>query len=210
MRLPLLIISFFYACLSFGQDSLQVDTNINVLPSLTQGENIKDSSSTALKKITKKKKKQKKRSEKFNVKEESASSKILEPHEAGDSGKNNGVIVVVILIVVLIVVLAYSRSFFSTTYKSKTPNAKDDDFVSDYLSRVLLSRRDYYRNVYLKSEAWKRKRYVVLKRDNWRCVYCGGKATEVHHTRYARKNIGKEPIEWLVSICRACHHSKHN
>jgi hypothetical protein len=27
-------------------------------------------------------------------------------------------------------------------------------------------RRDYYRNVYLKSDAWKRKRYVVLKRDN--------------------------------------------
>ncbi len=34
-------------------------------------------------------------------------------------------------------------------------------------------RRDYYRNDYLKSDAWKRKRYVVLKRDNWRCVYCG-------------------------------------
>jgi predicted nucleotidyltransferase component of viral defense system len=34
-------------------------------------------------------------------------------------------------------------------------------------------RRDYYRNDYLKSEAWQRKRYVVLKRDNWRCVYCG-------------------------------------
>lgn len=37
-------------------------------------------------------------------------------------------------------------------------------------------RRDYYRNDYLKSEVWKRKRYVVLKRDNWRCVYCGGRA----------------------------------
>ena len=28
-------------------------------------------------------------------------------------------------------------------------------------------RIDYYQNVYLKSEAWQRKRYVVLKRDNW-------------------------------------------
>lgn len=42
-------------------------------------------------------------------------------------------------------------------------------------------RRDYYRNDYLNSEAWKRKRYVVLKRDNWRCVYCGAKANQVHH-----------------------------
>ncbi len=38
-------------------------------------------------------------------------------------------------------------------------------------------RRDYYRNDYLKSDAWQRKRYLVLKRDNWRCVYCGARAT---------------------------------
>ena len=69
-------------------------------------------------------------------------------------------------------------------------------------------RRDYYRNVYLKSAAWKRKRYVVLKRDNWKCQYCGKRATQVHHKRYAR-NIGKEPIEWLVAICAKCHRSLH-
>ena len=66
-------------------------------------------------------------------------------------------------------------------------------------------RRDYYRDVYLKSDAWKRKRYVVFKRDNWRCVYCGAPATQVHHTRYAGRNIGKEPIKWLVSVCESCH-----
>jgi len=70
-------------------------------------------------------------------------------------------------------------------------------------------RRDYYRNVYLKSDAWQRKRYVVLRRDNWKCVYCGNRATQVHHTRYARLNIGKEPIEWLVSICKKCHDEIH-
>ncbi len=71
-------------------------------------------------------------------------------------------------------------------------------------------RRDYYRNVYLKSDAWKRKRYVVLKRDQWKCVYCGAKATQVHHKRYARKNIGKEPIKWLVSVCKPCHDGLHD
>ena len=69
-------------------------------------------------------------------------------------------------------------------------------------------RRDYYRYDYLFSEAWKRKRYVVLKRDNWRCVYCGAKATQVHHNRYA-KNIGNEPIDWLVSVCDSCHENIH-
>jgi hypothetical protein len=71
-------------------------------------------------------------------------------------------------------------------------------------------RRDYYREEYLKSDAWNRKRYVVLRRDNWRCVYCGAPATQVHHKRYAKKNIGKEPIEWLVSICKPCHDSIHH
>ncbi|MBS1578058.1 MAG: HNH endonuclease [Bacteroidetes bacterium] len=70
-------------------------------------------------------------------------------------------------------------------------------------------RRDYYRNVYLKSDEWQRKRYVVLKRDNWRCVYCGGRATQVHHKKYAKYNIGKEPIKWLVSICKSCHDAQH-
>ncbi|MFC4632274.1 HNH endonuclease [Dokdonia ponticola] len=70
-------------------------------------------------------------------------------------------------------------------------------------------RRDYYRNVYLKSDAWRRKRYVVLKRDDWKCVYCGAKATQVHHKRYARKNIGREPIKWLVSVCKPCHEGLH-
>lgn len=71
------------------------------------------------------------------------------------------------------------------------------------------SRRNYYRNEYLKSEAWQRKRYVVLKRDNWKCVYCGSKATQVHHKKYAKYKIGKEPIEWLVSICKTCHDREH-
>jgi 5-methylcytosine-specific restriction endonuclease McrA len=71
-------------------------------------------------------------------------------------------------------------------------------------------RRNYYQNVYLKSDDWRRKRYVVLRRDNWRCVYCGAPATQVHHKKYAKRNIGKEPIEWLVSVCESCHKAQHN
>ena len=70
-------------------------------------------------------------------------------------------------------------------------------------------RRDYYINEYLKSDDWQRKRYVVLKRDNWKCVYCGAPATQVHHLKYAKRNIGKEPIEWLVSVCKDCHDKQH-
>jgi 5-methylcytosine-specific restriction endonuclease McrA len=78
-----------------------------------------------------------------------------------------------------------------------------------YFNWKRIRRRNYYRNVYLKSDEWKRKRYVVLKRDAWTCVYCGNPATEVHHKRYSKKNIGKEPIKWLVSVCKPCHDKKH-
>ena len=71
-----------------------------------------------------------------------------------------------------------------------------------------IARRDTYRE-YLKSEAWQRKRYVVLKRDNWTCQECGAKATQVHHKKYAKYKIGKEPIKWLVSLCKPCHQKLH-
>ena len=70
------------------------------------------------------------------------------------------------------------------------------------------ARKDRYRE-YLKSDEWQRKRYVVFKRDNWKCKYCGAKATEVHHLKYAKYQIGKEPIKWLVSVCSPCHRKQH-
>ena len=51
---------------------------------------------------------------------------------------------------------------------------------------------------------------VVLKRDNWKCVKCGNKATQVHHKRYLKYKIGKEPIKWLVSLCADCHKKEHS
>jgi hypothetical protein len=99
------------------------------------------------------------------------------------------IFLILLLIILVVAGLAFDRIVFETNRKL---------------------RRNYYRDVYLKSDAWMRKRFVVLRRDNWRCVYCGGRATQVHHKRYARKNIGKESIEWLVSVCRPCHDAQHN
>ena len=54
--------------------------------------------------------------------------------------------------------------------------------ISWWKKRQRVARKEYYRE-YLKSDDWKRKRYVVLKRDNWICQYCGGKAEQVHHKK---------------------------
>ncbi|HEV2714433.1 MAG TPA: hypothetical protein VGU64_04160 [Terriglobales bacterium] len=65
----------------------------------------------------------------------------------------------------------------------------------------LASRRDEYR----KSDEWQRKRALILKRDKYRCVYCGARASRIHHKHDSPRNIGSEPIEWLVSVCERCH-----
>jgi hypothetical protein len=65
----------------------------------------------------------------------------------------------------------------------------------------LASGRDQYR----KSDEWQRKRALVLKRDKYHCVYCRARASRVHQKRYASRNIGSEPLEWLVSVCERCH-----
>ncbi len=118
-------------------------------------------------------------------------------------------ILLIPIIFLAVIVFLLSRSGPEVDSKSRDDFPPHQEFISDEIMRTIKSRRDYYRDVYLKSDAWKRKRYVVLKRDNWTCVYCGARATQVHHKKYARKNIGKEPIEWLVSVCKPCHDSQH-
>jgi len=104
----------------------------------------------------------------------------------------------------------YRSEYLQTAVDKLRGNEKPQHYNSRWLFQSPYQRRrNYYREEYLKSDAWKRKRYVVLKRDNWRCVICGGRATQVHHKKYLRENIGKEPIEWLVSICKTCHDSLH-
>jgi 5-methylcytosine-specific restriction endonuclease McrA len=57
---------------------------------------------------------------------------------------------------------------------------------------------------YIKSEQWKQKRELVLKRDNYLCQAClTEKATQVHHTSY--KHWRNEPLFELVSVCEMCH-----
>ncbi len=209
MRLILLIIIFCFSCLSFGQDSLRIDTTFKTFTSTAQDSVFPDSASSALKTIEVKKKIKKKKVKKIEKKAEPIHSKVENSEEGRASSGNYILIILGVLVITVLLVYVFTRSTFVADDKLNTTNSKEEDFISDYLSRKFLTRRDYYRNVYLKSEEWKRKRYVVLKRDNWRCVYCGGRATQVHHTRYAKRNIGKEPIEWLVSICKTCHDSKH-
>lgn len=67
--------------------------------------------------------------------------------------------------------------------------------------------KEYYNNVYLKSDEWKSKRESILKRDNFKCVCCGGNAEQVHHINYLR--VYSENYNDLLSVCKSCHTKIH-
>ena len=67
--------------------------------------------------------------------------------------------------------------------------------------------KNYYNDIYLKSEEWKSKRENVLKRDNYTCVCCEDKATQVHHINY--NHVYQEKEKELISVCKNCHEGIH-
>ena len=58
---------------------------------------------------------------------------------------------------------------------------------------------------YLKSPVWREKRKQVLERDKHRCTCCNTEddVLDIHHKHY--KNIGKEHLSDLITLCRNCH-----
>lgn len=69
---------------------------------------------------------------------------------------------------------------------------------------------------FYKSNRWKRKRELILKRDNYRCKECSryGKTTEavtVHHIVPVRENESlRLDNNNLISLCNACHNRMHD
>ena len=61
---------------------------------------------------------------------------------------------------------------------------------------------------YMKSNAWKVKRKLVLERAKGMCESCGIKrATQIHHKTY--KHLYNEPLKDLIALCGICHQDKH-
>ena len=63
-------------------------------------------------------------------------------------------------------------------------------------------------SAYLRSPKWYRIRKKVLKRDSYQCIGCGAsRKLQVHHKNY--KNIGKEKLDDLITLCARCHFIFH-
>jgi len=52
-------------------------------------------------------------------------------------------------------------------------------------------------------------RQEILRRDGWRCQYCGTMSNlEVHHQQF-RSHSGDDSEENLITLCAACHAVAH-
>ena len=61
---------------------------------------------------------------------------------------------------------------------------------------------------YYESPKWFAKRDQVFQRDDWQCVRCGSpEDIQCHHV--SRKNQFNELLTDLVTMCKRCHHSRH-
>ena len=61
----------------------------------------------------------------------------------------------------------------------------------------------------LAPESYKELRQQVLRRDGWRCQYCGAMShLEVHHREF-RSQAGDDSELNLITLCTECHADVH-
>jgi 5-methylcytosine-specific restriction endonuclease McrA len=63
--------------------------------------------------------------------------------------------------------------------------------------------------LHLEPEAYEELRQQVLRRDGWRCQYCGTMSNlEVHHQQF-RSQCGFDSETNLITLCDSCHTRAH-
>lgn len=91
--------------------------------------------------------------------------------------------------------------------RSKGRYASDEEIIE-----ALTGKYNYIAYLhYLRTETWKAKRMEVLERDGHKCTGTECRETKrlhIHHLTY--KNLGNEPLEDLITLCRNCHKKAHN
>lgn len=61
----------------------------------------------------------------------------------------------------------------------------------------------------LDAASYEKLRREVLRRDNWRCQFCGMMTNlEIHHLQYRSHSGGDSELN-LITLCAACHAEHH-
>jgi len=85
---------------------------------------------------------------------------------------------------------------------------KPAEYLKQQIESSGLTKKEWYWQVYLKSDHWNDLRTTALENANHRCCKCGcGGKLDVHHERY--KSIFNVTQDDLSVMCRKCHHAEH-
>jgi len=89
-----------------------------------------------------------------------------------------------------------------------TPSQRASEYLKQQIAASGLSKKNWYWQVYLKSEHWADLRKEALANAKFKCskCECGGNL-DVHHERY--KSIYNVTQDDLSVMCRKCHHAEH-
>ena len=72
-----------------------------------------------------------------------------------------------------------------------------------------MTMKEWYHEVYLKSDYWRKRRTEIITTRGNKCELCGSEfRLEVHHSSY--EHLGDERDEELFCLCRDCHELIHN
>ena len=112
----------------------------------------------------------------------------------------------IIAIIVLVAILQLS-----------TPNSIDYGYGDIASEPVHYGKKsESYYEKQLKTKEWRAKREKILKRDGYKCAYCGSKSKlNVHHKYYNLYPNGKYvnvfdyPDDALITLCESCHKKVH-
>jgi len=81
---------------------------------------------------------------------------------------------------------------------------KDDKDL--YVFKNLTDWRRWYKEYYLKSKHWKWVYNHTLLFFDFRCIVCGNKATQAHHTKAGYLRLWHEiPGKHTLAVCSNCH-----
>ena len=83
-----------------------------------------------------------------------------------------------------------------------------EEKLNEEIKKSGLSKRKWYRRIYLKSDHWKNLREIFFITHAKKCRKCGSKnKIDVHHINY--KFIYDVLVSDLEALCRTCHKKEH-
>lgn len=105
------------------------------------------------------------------------------------------------------------NGFEDLIYDFKNGKIEFWEFSFVYLNKITIIRIycpkiNYHE--YIKSEQWNIKRKERLRLDNYKCKLCSATNTELHVHHNSYENLGNEPMQDLITLCKECHSKFHS